>query len=318
MATFADLQEAPRFIGPATFFRLAYLPDPAHWDGVQIGLAGIPFDGGVTNRPGTRHGPRALREQSTMIAPWSSELDINPFATCRVADIGDVWVKEPFNLEPSLGEITEFFKGVVGRGIVPLSAGGDHSVSLPLLRAVGAKGPVGMVHIDAHCDTGMGYMGSRYHHGAPFSRAVEEGVLDPKRTVQIGIRGPANSSDVWKFSRESGMRLITMEEVLQRPLSEVIAEARRVVGAGPCYLSFDIDALDPAFAPGTGTPVVGGFSSREALQLVRGLRGLNLVGADLVEVSPPFDSAHITALAGAMVMFETLCVLAESVSARGH
>jgi guanidinopropionase len=318
MVDSTSLQESPRFVGPATFFRLPYTPEPQSWNGLRFGLVGIPFDGGTTNRAGTRHGPRALREASTLIAPWSSELDINPFAAGGVADLGDVWIREPFNLEPSLGEITAYYRELCARGVTPLSAGGDHSVSLPVLRAVGAKAPVAMVHIDAHCDTGMGYMGSRYHHGAPFSRAVEEGVLDPRRTVQVGIRGPANSADVWKFSRESGMRIVPMQECVALGIDAVIGEIRRVVGDSPCYLSFDIDSLDPAFAPGTGTPVLGGFTTREALQLVRGLRGLNLVGADLVEVSPPFDASGITALAGATLMFEMLCLLSESrANARG-
>lgn len=202
--------------------------------------------------------------------------------------------------------------------MLPLSVGGDHSVTLPILRVLGASGPVGLIHIDAHCDTGDGYMGSRFHHGAPFARAVEEGVLDPKRTVQIGIRGPLNSAEVWKLSREYGMRVIMMDEVIDRGLESVIAEAKAVVGQQDCYLSFDIDSLDPAFAPGTGTPVVGGFTSREAIRLVRGMAGINFVGADVVEVSPLLDVQQTTSLVAATILFEILCVLSQSVRFRSQ
>jgi guanidinopropionase len=200
--------------------------------------------------------------------------------------------------------------------VIPLSAGGDHSISLPILRAIAAERPVGMVHIDAHCDTGSNYLGSNYHHGAPFARAVEEGLLDPARTVQIGIRGSINDRDVWKFSHESGMRVIYMPDFYEMGLEATMAEARRVAGDGPTYVSFDIDSLDPAYAPGTGTPEVGGFTSLEAQLMIRELRGLDLVGADVVEVSPPFDPSGLTALTGATMMFELLCVLADAVAAR--
>ena len=312
----APTQESPRFVGPTTFFRAPALYDSEGWGNLDIGLVGIPYDGGTTNRPGARLGPRSLREQSTMIAPSNPSLNfLNPFNLCKVADIGDAWVREPFNLESSLNEIQQFFAIMHAAGVVPVSAGGDHSVSLPILRAIASEGPVGMVHIDAHCDTGDGFMGSRYHHGAPFSRAVEEGVLDPKRTAQIGIRGPLNG-DVWRFSRTSGMRVVSMDEWCDRGVADVMSEVREIVGDAPCYLSFDIDALDPAFAPGTGTPVVGGFSTREAIQMIRRLRGLNLIGADLVELSPPFDVGSTTSLAAATLMFEILCIVSESYSSR--
>lgn len=312
---YVPTQESPRYTGLASFFRAPYVDDPAHWPRLQVGLVGVPFDGGTTNRPGARHGPRAVREVSTMIAPWNPALNIRPFDLCTIADIGDAWVREPFNLESSLGEIRAFYDQVVAAGVTPLSIGGDHSVSLPILRAVAAASPVAMVHIDAHCDTGDGFMGSRFHHGAPFSRAVEEGLLIPEKVVQIGIRGPLNG-DVWRFSRERGMRVITIDEFVERGVDDVMDEAHRIVGDTPCYISFDVDALDPSFAPGTGTPVVGGFSTREALAMVRRLRGLDMVGGDLVEVSPPFDVAQLTALAGATILFELLCVLAESVARR--
>jgi guanidinopropionase len=215
-----------------------------------------------------------------------------------------------------LAEIGAFYSRIHAAGVVPLSCGGDHAISLPILRALGAGRPVGMVHIDAHCDTGSNYLGSNYHHGAPFSRAAEEGVLDPRRTIQIGIRGGINDRDVWRFSHESGMRVIYMDELYEIGIKAAVAEARRVVGDGPTYVSFDIDSLDPAYAPGTGTPEVGGLTTLEAQLMIRGLRSLNLVGADMVEVSPPFDPSGVTALAGASMMFELLCVLADAVAGR--
>ena len=190
--------------------------------------------------------------------------------------------------------------------------GGDHSVTLPIFRGIAQQSPVGLVHFDAHCDTGDDYLGSKFHHGAPFRRAVEEGTLDPKRTIQIGIRGGLNDLDVWQFSHDSGMRVVYMDEFYKMGVDAVIAEARRVVGEGPTYISFDVDGLDPVFAPGTGTPEVGGFSTLEAQLMIRGLRGLNLVGGDVVEVAPPFDQTGNTALVGASMMFEILCVVADS------
>ncbi|MBT5263582.1 MAG: agmatinase [Rhodospirillaceae bacterium] len=303
----------PRYVGLPTFMRAPYLED---WEGLEIGMIGVPYDGGVTNRPGARHGPREVRNQSTMMRTINQATGVAPYELCDVADIGDSFVERPFALNESHEEILGVFQRVHAAGVVPIAVGGDHSISLPILRALASERPVGMVHIDAHCDTGDDHLGSRFHHGAPFSRAVEEGLLDPKRTVQIGIRGGINSRDQWAFSYESGMRVIQMHEVYEMGIKAVIEEARQVVGDGPTYLSFDIDALDPVYAPGTGTPEVGGLSSLEGQLLVRGMSGLDLIGADLVEVSPPFDPSGNTALAGATIMFEILCVLAEAVAAR--
>ncbi|MEQ9328176.1 MAG: arginase family protein, partial [Rhodospirillales bacterium] len=222
----------------------------------------------------------------------------------------------PFHLEDSLDEIAEFYARVHAAGITPISAGGDHSVTLPIFRGIARDAPVGMVHFDAHCDTGDDYLGSKFHHGAPFRRAVEEGLLDPKRTIQIGIRGGLNDIDIWKFSHDSGMRVIYIEEFYEIGVKGVIEEARRVVGDGPTYISFDVDGLDPVYAPGTGTPECGGFSTLEAQLMIRGLQGLNLVGGDVVEVAPPFDPSGNTALVGATIMFEILCVVADSLAAR--
>jgi guanidinopropionase len=313
----ADLERMAhmRYTGQATFMRTPYRPDD--WDGLDIGILGVPYDGGTTNRPGARHGPRELRNQSSLMRLMNQATGVAPYNLATVADIGDAYIDRPFELQGAHDTIRTFLKSIADAGVLPLTGGGDHSISLPILQALGAERPVGMIHIDAHCDTSMGeYLGSRFHHGAPFSRAVEDGVLDPKRTIQIGIRGGINDPDTWQFSHESGMRVIYMHQVHEMGLEAVIAEARRVVGDGPTYLSFDIDALDPAFAPGTGTPEMGGFSSAEALALLRGLRGLNYIGADLVEVSPPFDPSGNTALAGATIMFEILCLLAESLAKR--
>ena len=229
-------------------------------------------------------------------------------------DIGDAWVQKPYTLEGSHNEIEAFYQRVIDADVIPLSAGGDHSITLPIFRALAKDQPVGMVHFDAHCDTGDDYLGSKFHHGAPFKIAVDEGLLDPKRTIQIGIRGSLNDPDVWKFSHDSGMRVIYMEEYIEMGYQAVIQEARKIAGNGPTYISFDVDALDPVFAPGTGTPEVGGYTTAEAQMMLRGLSGLNLVGGDVVEVAPPFDPSGNTALVGATMMFEILCLLTESVT----
>jgi guanidinopropionase len=301
----------PRYTGLASFMRAPYRET---WEGVDIGLIGVSFDGGVTNRPGARHGPREIRNQSSLIRRINHATKICPYDLCAVADLGDAWIEKPFELEGALNEIAAFYGRVHEMGITPLSAGGDHSVTLPILRAIGARPeqPLGLVHFDAHCDTGDDYLGSKFHHGAPFRRAVEEGLLDPKRCIQIGIRGSINDIDLWSFSHDSGMRVIYIEEFFELGVQGVIDEAHRVVGSGPAYVTFDVDGLDPVYAPGTGTPEVGGFSTLEAQLMLRGLRGLNLIGGDVVEVSPPFDQSGNTALVGATMMFEILCLLAES------
>jgi len=310
---FADPQTRPRYTGVPTFMRAPFSED---WRGIDIGLVGVPFDGGVTNRTGARHGPREVRNMSSFMRKMNQSTKVAPYDLCRVADLGDAWVQSPYNLVGSLDEIAAFYTKLNEAGIVPVSCGGDHSITLPIFRGIAKHRPVGMVHFDAHCDTGDDYLGSRFHHGAPFRRAVEEGLLDPKRTIQIGIRGSLNDVDQWKFSHDTGMRVIYMEEFYELGPKGVIAEARRVVGDGPTYVSFDVDGLDPVYAPGTGTPEVGGFSTLEAMMMIRGLQGLNLIGGDVVEVAPPFDQTGNTALVGATVMFEILCVVAESVARR--
>ncbi len=306
-------ESSPRYTGIATFMRTPLVRDPAQLD---IALIGVPFDGGSENRPGQRHGPREIRNVSSMIRAVHHVTRVNPHEICRVGDMGDTPITKAFDLEASHADITEFIRSVHSAGVVPLSAGGDHSISLPILRAVAEDRPVGMVHIDAHTDTCDEELGSRFTHGTPFRRAVEEGLLDPERTVQIGIRGAQNSEEGWDFSLESGMRVIFIEEFTELGVEAVTAEARRVVGDGPTYVSFDVDCLDPAFAPGTGTPEIGGMTTIEAQALLRGLRGLDLIGGDVVEVSPPFDPFGNTALVGATMMYEILCLLAESVVRR--
>ncbi len=313
-AEFDDPMSRPRYTGLPTFMRAPYAGDD--WSGVDIGLIGVPFDGGVTNRPGARHGPREVRNQSSLMRKINQASGIAPYEVARVADLGDAWVEKPFRLEGALDEIAAFYKRVHAAGIVPLSVGGDHSITLPIFRGIAAERPVGMVHFDAHCDTGDDYLGSKFHHGAPFRRAVEEGLLDPKRTIQIGIRGGLNDRDLWQFSHDSGMRVIYMEEFYDLGPKKTVEEIRRVVGDGPTYISFDVDGLDPVYAPGTGTPEVGGITTVEAQLMLRGLRGLNLIGGDVVEVAPPFDPSGNTALVGATLLFEELCVVADALAAR--
>jgi guanidinopropionase len=305
----ADPQARPRYTGIASFFRCPTTESLAEAD---IGVIGVPFDGGVTNRTGTRHGPRAVRDQSSLLRRINAATGVTPFDTARVRDLGDCWIEQPFALEGALDEIARFYSTIIGAGVVPLSVGGDHSISWPILRAVAAGRPVGMVHIDAHCDTGDDYLGSRFHHGAPFRRATEEGLLDPGRVIQIGIRGTTNDPDMWGFSTRSGMRVLSMEEFHDKGWRFAADEARRVVGSGPAYLTFDIDSLDPSQAPGTGTPEAGGITALEAIRLLRALRGIDFVGGDLVEVSPPFDVGTITSFNGASILFEILCLLVES------
>jgi guanidinopropionase len=307
----------PRFAGLATLMRLPYLDfDHEAFPQVDIGLVGIPWDGGTTNRAGARHGPRQVRDLSTMIRNVNRASGINPFSLCNCADLGDTPVN-PVDVMDSMARIKTFFDRVCDAGVAPLSVGGDHLSTLPVMRALAKNGPVGMVHFDAHTDTWDGYFGGfKYTHGTPFRRAVEEGLLDPKRTVQIGIRGALynDAEDTW--GQQQGIRVIDIDEFHAMGIEAVMQEARRVVGDGPTYVSFDVDALDPVYAPGTGTPEIGGMTTLEAQWAVRALRGLNLVGGDVVEVSPPFDTSGNTAMVGATMLFEILCVLADSVNSR--
>ena len=299
----------PRYQEIATFMRAPYRP---HLDNIDIALYGVAYDGGVTNRPGARHGPREIRNQSSLMRAITHATGINPFELARVADVGDVRFSQVYDNAAVNNDIETFVDAILSSGAMPLAAGGDHSITYPIFRALAsADTPIGMIHIDAHTDTWGPVRGEKFHHGSPFRLACDEGLLDPARTIQIGIRGAQNWADGWDYSRDQGMRVVFIEEFEELGVDAVIAEARRVVGDGPTYISFDVDGLDPVYAPGTGTPEVGGITTREALALLRGLRGLNLIGGDVVEVSPPFDPSGNTALVGATIMYEILCLLAE-------
>ncbi len=312
----ASGMETPRFSGVPSFMRLPVLASEAAPGAVDIGLIGIPFDGATTNRPGARLGPRGVREASTGTRAVNHATGVAPYDLAACADLGDVPVN-PVDVAETVRRIEAFYRPLAKAGIVPLTVGGDHLVTYPVLRALGADRPLGLIHIDAHSDTDDAqYGGSRLTHGTPFRRAIEDGVLDPRRCVQIGIRGSLDAADERAWALAQGVRIVEMDEVCARGLPEVAAEARAIVGAAPAYLSFDIDALDPAFAPGTGTPEIGGFSSREALHLLRSFRGLDLVGGDLVEVAPSLDPSGITAITGGALLFEILCLLAEAAARR--
>jgi guanidinopropionase len=305
----------PRFGGIATFMRLPHVPlDEAN--DIDIGLVGIPWDGGTTNRPGPRHAPRQMRDQSSMVRRMHQTTRIVPYDLANIADLGDCSVN-PANVDDALVRVGNYFKKLVAKGIRPISAGGDHLCSLPILRAIGEKKPVGMIQFDAHTDLYDSYFGGfNFTHGTPFRRAIEEGVLDPKRTIQIGLRGSMYDSDDFEYGEKMGVRLMRIEEAMELGPQKVMEIARGIVGEAETYVSFDIDMLDPVYAPGTGTPEVGGFTTFQAQQMLRGLRGLNLVGADVVEVSPPFDPSGMTAYAGVVMMFEIMCSMAEDIARR--
>ena len=308
--------DLPRFAGIPTFMRLPHvaLDDPKLAQ-VQIGLIGAPWDGGTTNRPGPRHGPRQLRDLSTMMRAENGSTRVRPFELCNCADLGDV-APNPADLMDSMARMTAFYDRVVAAGIVPLTAGGDHLCSLPILRSLARTAPVGMIHFDSHTDLFDSYFGgTKFTHGTPFRRAVEEGLLDPKRVVQIGIRGTAYDTEDLDFAKAVGITIIGIDAFHERGVMDVMDEARAIAGTGDTYISYDIDFIDPAFAPGTGTPEVGGPNSYQALQVVRQLKGVKIIGADLVEVSPPFDQSGGTAFLGVSVMFELLCIMAQQFNA---
>ncbi len=302
--------DLPRYAGIPTFMRLPHVPfDHPRFDQVQVGLIGVPWDGGTTNRAGARHGPRSLRDASTMIRAENGVTGVRPFEVARCADLGDV-PPNPADLMDTLARVEAFYTRVRAAGIIPLTAGGDHLCSLPILRALAHDRALGMIHFDSHTDLFDSYFGgTKFTHGTPFRRAVEEGLLDPARVTMIGIRGSAYDREDRDFAAAVGIRIIPMAEFLARGSGDVMAEARARAGQGPTYVSYDIDFVDPAFAPGTGTPEIGGPNSWTALEVVRGLAGVNIAGADVVEVSPPFDLGGMTAYLGASVMFELLGVM---------
>jgi agmatinase len=299
---------SPRFAQPATFMRLPHIEDPR---GLDVAIVGVPFDGGTSYRPGARLGPREVRAQSSLIRPYSYFQKVAPFDRLNVADVGDVDAP-PVSIEKCYDAVEARIGVIADAGAKPIVIGGDHSISLPILRALARRhGRLALVQFDAHIDTWDEYFGGKYFHGTPFRRAIEEGLVDGGRFVQVGIRGPMYGEDDFDFHREHGITMIDIEQVKERGVAWTIERVRQQVAQGPVYMTFDIDAVDPAFAPGTGTPEVGGLTSHEAQRLVRGLAGLALVGCDVVEVSPLFDGpGQITALLAANIMFEFLCALA--------
>jgi agmatinase len=300
-----DPQKVPRFAGPTTFARL---PTMEHVGRAEVAIVGVPFDSGVVYRPGARFGPSAIRAGSRMLRPFNAWTGAEPFAR-QVVDAGDV-ACTPFSIEQAIAAIEESAKATLSSASHVLALGGDHTVALPLLRAAAAKfGPLALVHFDAHLDTWNTYFGgARYTHGTPFRRAAEEGLLDLTRSIHVGTRGPQFSAEDLRSDSELGFRLIDGRAIDDRGAAAIAAEIREVVGQEQVYLSFDIDLLDPAFAPGTGTPEAGGWSSREAIAVLRGLGGIRLAGADVVEVAPAYDHAEVTAIAAANIAYEILCL----------
>jgi len=289
----------------------AFAVDPKAPDfgNLQVALMGAPMDLGASNRPGARFGPRALRTIER-IGPYNHVLDVAPVHALRVGDVGDVPFRSRYSLPMCIEDLEQWYRHIAAQGVLPLTVGGDHSITYPIMKALGAHQPLGMVHIDAHCDTGGEFDQTRFHHGGPFRLAVLDGVLDPTRCIQIGIRG--SSEYLWEFSKDAGMTVIHAEEVSAMGVADIVRLAREVVGEGPTYLSFDVDGLDPVFAPGTGTPEIGGLSTREALAIFHGLKGLNICGGDVVEVAPQYDPSTNTAQAGAQMLFEILSLMAFS------
>lgn len=298
--------EMPRFAGIATFMRL---PGRTPTTDLDVAVVGVPFDIGTSNRPGARFGPRAIRAESVLLRPYNMATRAAPFDSLRIDDIGDV-ATNPYDLADSVERIEAHYDELLTDDVIPVTMGGDHTIALPILRAVARRhGPVGLVHVDAHTDINDTMFGERVAHGTPFRRAVEEGLLDPGRVVQIGVRGTGYEADDFDWSRRQGFRVVQVEECWHKSLVPLMAEVRSRLGSGPVYLSFDIDGLDPAFAPGTGTPEVGGLTVPQALEIIRGCAGLDLVGADLVEVAPIYDTTATTALTAANLLYEMLCVL---------
>ncbi len=303
-----DPLKVPRFAGPLTFARLPYRED---FTGVDLAVLGIPFDGGTTFRPGPRFGPRKIRELSVMLRDYNPALKVAPFDRLAVVDGGDLPVV-PTYLEDTFGRVEAALKPILELGVIPLCLGGDHSVTLPVLRAVAARyGPVALVHIDAHTDLWDEYYGRKYSHGTTFRRAIEEGLIRPEASIQVGMHGPVFGPEDYELPRRLGLEMIPLSTIEAYGVDEVVRAIRRRV-QGSAYLSFDIDVVDPAFAPGTGTPEAGGLTPREVLRLIRGLVGLPFVGFDLVEVSPPYDHGEVTALLAANIAYEFICLAAIS------
>jgi guanidinobutyrase len=296
----------PRFAGIATMMRLPFAESP---EGLDAAFIGVPLDIGTSNRAGARFGPRQIRTESALIRPYNMATGAAPFDTLQVADLGDVPINT-YSLEKSMPIITSFYERVLAAGCKPLTMGGDHTIALPILRALARQhGPVALVHVDAHADINDEMFGEPIAHGTPFRRAVEEGLLDCQRVFQIGLRGTGYAADDFDWPRAQGFTVVQAHEVWYQSLAPLMAQVRERVGTAPVYITFDIDGLDPSFAAGTGTPEIGGLMVPQGLEIIRGCRGLNVVGGDLVEVSPPYDPSGNTALLGANLLYEMLCVL---------
>ena len=298
--------DMPRFGGPATMMRLPTQDTAA---GLDACFVGVPMDHGTSNRSGTRHGPRQIRAESCMLRPFNMATGAAPFDHLQVADIGDVPINT-FDLKKTVDIISDHYDNILAHDAIPLTLGGDHTLTWPILRSIAKKhGPVALIHIDAHADINDTMFGEKVAHGCPFRRAWEDGCLQNNKVFQIGLRGTGYSPDDFNWGREQGWTVIQAEDLWYKSLSPLMAEIRAKIGDTPTYLTYDIDSLDPAFAPGTGTVEVGGLTIWQALEIVRGCAGLNLVGCDLVEVSPPYDTTGNTALIGANLLYEMLCVL---------
>jgi guanidinobutyrase len=296
----------PRFAGPATMMRL---PSATSAEGLDACFVGVPLDTGTSNRAGARFGPRAIRAESCLLRPYNMATRAAPYDSMQVADIGDVAINT-FNLRKSMDIVTEAYDEILAHGSVPLTMGGDHTIVLPILRAMKKRhGALGVIHVDAHADVNDTMFGEKIAHGTPFRRAIEERLIDGNRVVQIGLRGTGYTAEDFDWSRSQGIRVVQAEECWYKSVAPIMDEVRAKLGNGPVYLSFDIDGLDPSFAPGTGTPEIGGLTIWQGLEIIRGCRGLDLVGCDLVEISPPYDTSGNTALVGANLLYEMLCVL---------
>ena len=296
----------PRFAGPATMMRLPSLPSAK---GLDACFVGVPLDTGTSNRSGARFGPRQIRAESCLVRPYNMATRAAPFDSLSIADIGDVAINT-FSLQKSIDIIEAAYDEILSHDCRPLTLGGDHTIVLPILRAMRRKhGPLGLVHIDAHADVNDTMFGEKIAHGTPFRRCVEEGLLDGKRVVQIGLRATGYAADDFDWPRRQGFRVVQAEECWHRSLTPLMAEVREQIGGGPVYFSFDIDGLDPSYAGGTGTPEIAGLTTPQALEIIRGCRGLDIVGGDLVEVAPPYDPTGNTSLTAANMLFEMLCVL---------
>ena len=300
----------PRFADVATFFRLPIIKD---FSKIDYCICGVPWDGGTTNRPGARHGPREVRNASSMIRLYHPVSLKSPYDKYNIADIGDCPVN-PVNLDDSLNRIQKFYKNIKSSNTIPLSIGGDHLVSLPILRSLAADGPVGLFQFDSHSDTWDSYFGGhKYTHGTPFRRAIEENLVDPKKYIMLGIRGSLYDPADMDWAKKKGVTIITIDDFHKMGFEKVMKIVNDILVDTPTYLTFDIDGIDPTFAPGTGTPEVGGFSVRESQLIIRDLKKINFIGADVVEVSPPFDLNNMTSLVGATMAFEILCVMTKAV-----